>query len=267
MTTAVAKQEAMTPALVADTPAETVLKSDVVLPKLLLTQALSEVVVDKEKSPDGKTLESGQIIRSTTKEIVGDSDKPVEIVPLTFTNQWMLQEMVGKQYEFRGYEPRTAKNEDLPWEFTDKGTQWRRVKVLTLFALLPADVTAEQANIERFKKDPSQGFDMDKVLLPVAISFRNTSFAAGRTVATHFAKAQQMAKFGVKPYSGSLMLTCKQEKNDKGAYYVFGVEPGKRVAPELYTKATEWASTLGSTAVKVDDSDVSVEKETGHSGF
>jgi hypothetical protein len=261
------KQEAHVPAVQEAPAGATVLKSDVLIPKVLLLQALSEVVSGKEKSLGGEVLQSGHMIRSTTKEILGTDGKPVEIIPLTFTNQWMLQEMVGKQFEFRGYEPRTAKTEDLPWEFDQNGTKWRRVKVLTLYALLPADITAEKENIEKFKKDPSQGFDMNQVLLPVAISFRNTSFAAGRIVATHFAKAAQMAKYGVQPYSGTLFLTCKLEKNDKGTYYIYGIEPGKRTPTGMLGQADEWSRTLGTQAVRVDDSDVQVERDMSQGAF
>lgn len=269
MSNALAKKEETAVTAVPGNPkATTVLKSDVLVPKLLLMQALSDNVTMGLKNSVGQPISPGQIVRSTSREVMGDATKPVEILPLQYRNDWMLQEKIGDKFEFRGFEPRTAKNEDLPWDYTNNGVPWRRVKVLTLLALLPGDIEKEEAAVAALKKDPSAGFDINQVLLPVAISFQKTSFMAGRMIATHFAKVNQMARYGIKPYSSSLYLTCRLEKNDKGVFHVYGVEMGRKTEAKAFVKASEWEETLGQGNVEIDNSDVaSGENDVSQGAF
>lgn len=233
---------------------ETVLKSDVVIPKLLLMQALSDFVVEKK-------AQSGDMVRSTTVEKLGDEKNPVAVIPLTFQNLWMLSEDVtGKgKMEFRGYEPRTALNEHLDWDFTRDGTNWKRTKVMNLFALLPADIDAQEAELKKFEETGEMP-DLDKVLLPVVIPFKNTSFKAGKEVVTLFAKAesvsQQIGK-DVPVYGQTLLLSCTPEKNEKGHFYVFHTSRGGKTDAKYIASASSWYSTLTKmgAAIKVDESD------------
>ena len=233
----------------ATTPAnEAILKTDVILPKLLLMQGLSEFVAQRK-------AQMGDMVKSTTVEVIGGPDKDISFIPLMHTNEWRMEEMVGGKYEYRGTEPRTARNETLPWEFEDKGTKWRRTKVINVYALLPDDIDAEAIEIERAKED-GDGFDLNKVLMPVVISFRSTGYNAGKTVVTHFAKAQSMAQYGAKAYAYSLNLSCAEDKNDKGTYYVFNVDLSKsaKISKEQLKKAQEWHTILTTQNIQVDDS-------------
>jgi uncharacterized protein YkwD len=227
---------------------ETVLKSDVMIPKILLMQGLSELVAERKAM-------MGDIIRSTTGEKIGDDTLPVEIIPLTFTNSWVLSEKIGTKYEFRGIEPRTAANETAAWDFIKNGVEWKRTQAIDVFALLPADIAAETAELTRAETTGEMP-DFNKTLLPVVIRFQNTSFRAGRHVVTHFTKAMSpsMAKFGVKPYSYSLILKCYQDKNDKGTFYVWDVSQGQKVSKETLELAAQWYQTVATKAVRVDES-------------
>lgn len=232
---------------------ETILKSDVVIPKLLLMQGLSELVNERK-------AQQGDIVRSTTGEKLGDDKTAVEIIPLTFKNVWILQEKVGKKYEYRGLEPRTAANEAAPWEFEQNGAEWKRTKAVDVFAILPKDVDAELVEIKKFQ-DTGEIPDLNKTLLPVVVRFQSTSFKAGRDIVTHFTKAAGMAKYGVKPYSVTVKLKCYQDKNDKGTFFVFETAQGTKVNPAQLERAEEWYKIVTSQNVQVDESDVREDED------
>lgn len=240
MSTAVVKMETNLPAQ-ADLGGEEILNQNIVVPRVLLMQGLSDLVTE------GKA-QMGDLVRSTNGEKLGGPDKPLEFIPITFTNTWILSELVGKKYEYRAQEPLSAKNQDLPWEFEKNGTKWKRTKSLNLFALLVSDARAELAEMEKAKQGEMP--DPDKALLPVMISFRSTSFVAGKDVVTHFAKAR---KFSLPGYVSVLRLKCAREKNDKGTYFVFEVENAGKTPQELMETCKYWQGTLASRNVQVHD--------------
>lgn len=232
------------PALREEAAAQEVLKGDVLIPKLLLMQGLSEFVNERKAA-------QGDMVRSLTGEVVGNPDKPVEFIPVMYTNTWVEEELVGKKYEFRQEVPRNARNEADPWEFTHNGAPWRRKKSINLYAILTKDIAAEAEEIRKFK-ETGELPDADKALLPVLISFRSTSFKAGMKLATHFQKAK---KFGVPGYVNTFKLKCYQDKNDQGTYYVLDVESAGKTAPEALKLAQEWNQILSTGSVKVHEVD------------
>lgn len=234
---------------------EEILRQDVIIPKLLLMQGLSDFVGQRK-------AQAGDFVRSTNVEKLGDDKTPVEFIPITFTNEWRLEEYINGKYEFRGREPRNAKNEDSPWDFEQNGTKWKRTKTTNVFALLPADIDSEQKEIERAKNENDM-FDLNKVLMPVVIAFRSTGYNAGKAVVSHFAKAASMVEYGAKAQGYTLLLKCNQEKNDKGQFYVPEViSTGKRVSKESLEKALKWVTILQSTPVIIDESDEVTTTET-----
>ncbi len=224
---------------------EAILKSDIVIPRVLLMQGLSEFVAQRK-------AQMGDMVRSSSVEVIGGPEKPISIIPLMHTNEWRMEEKIGNKFEFRGNEPRTAKNEDLPWDFKHNGADWKRTKVINVFALLPGDVEAESAEIKR-AQDSGDMPDVAKVLMPVVVSFRSTGYNAGKAVVTHFAKAASMAQYGAKAHGYSLPLRCKEDKNDKGTYYVWDVGPSIKATKEQVAKAEEWLAIISSTKVKIDE--------------
>ena len=162
-------------------------------------QGLSDFVSERK-------AQQGDMVRSTTVEKLGDPECAVNIIPLKLSTSWRESEKIGQKFEFRKSYPRTAGNEALTWSFYrnpqgqefDKpgqlgATEWQRTKVIDLFALLPKDVenfAKEMAAIAKSGEIP----DLTKTVLPVNISFRVTSFNAGRAVATFFAQVAEMAQ-------------------------------------------------------------------------
>lgn len=224
---------------------ETVLASDVVIPRVLLMQGLSEFVTDRK-------AQMGDIVRSTTAEKLGGPESPVEFIPLTYKNFWVNFEIMGGTPEYRSKEVRNASNEHLEWDYEKDKVPWKRMKLIEVYALLVQDLKAEEENLKAFKETGVLP-DLEKTLLPVALTFRSTSYNAGKSLVTHFTKA---STFGVKPFAYSLQLSCDSTKNDKGSFYVYKVGNAKPLTHQYLEVADRWYKTVTSRPdLKVDDSD------------
>lgn len=232
--------------------------TDVVVPRLLLMQPTSDFVHDKKAQP-------GDIVRSTTVEKIGEPGKVIQFIPLSFpVASWVIEVKPprGTKFEFQRIEPRNALNSNLPWSFkvdfdgkevpegTPNALEARRVQRLSLFALLPSDIEADI--IEKKKAKDGEFPDFTKSLMPVEISFRATSFKAGREVLTFFTQA---ADFGQPAWKAILNLTCTREENDQGVWYIYQVDRARPVPVKKEHLATveRWANLVTTTQVKVDE--------------
>jgi hypothetical protein len=212
---------------------EEIIRADALIPRLLLMQGLSDFVSDRK-------AQQGDMVRSTTIEKLGDPEVPVELIPITYQNRWRLEEEIKGKFEYRGTEARTAKNDDQPWEFMHQGAKWKRTKVIDLYAVLPQDIAAEQNEKKRFQ-ETGELPDLNKTLMPVLVSFRASSYQAGKKIVDIFMKAQN---FGVQPHHYKTKLKCHQESNDKGTYYVFDLEGTKPVTTDEKEISDRWKALL-----------------------
>lgn len=235
-----------------------ILATDVIIPQLLLMQGTSDFVKERKAN-------LGDIVRSTSAEKVGDPDGAIDFIPLAPPRAaWVLeQKNAAGKFEYHKTMPRTAANETLPWNYfgdkdgnevaqgTNGSTEWRRVKRLSLFAILPKDIDAEAAEMAKAAKGEMP--DLSKALTPVMISFRSTSFNAGKDVVTFFTQA---ASFRMDAWKYMLKLTCFLDKNDQGSFYVWKVDRTKPLAvkPESLETVKRWAEIVnGSNDLKVDE--------------
>lgn len=225
---------------------------DVLIPKLLIMQQMSKLVVDEQ-------AKSGEIIRSTTSEVLGGRGKPVRFIPLICNKVWAIFEMEGKSPKFRGIEPFT--DPTLPWEFTDGAKRMRRDQTLNLYALLPGDVEREEAAIDKMAKTGE--LNPNDALLPVLIQFRRTGFSAGKQVVTHFAKA---GNFGKPAAISVLELDSEKIEGEQGTYFVPTVKYGGPT-PAAFLRdggpANKWFDIIAKSgaSLKVDDSDLAEPEE------
>lgn len=233
-----------------------VLKSDIILPYVLLAQGMSDAVQERK-------VQLGDIYRSTTTEKLGDPEHPLEVILLNYPkSDWVIEQKTGSKFEYRGTMPRTAKNEDIPWSyFADhegvevpegsKGaTEWRRVKRMMVYALLPRDVLAHHEELKKVEAGDLP--DPNKALTPVILSFRSSSYKAGKECANLFIKARTM-KTPVWRYQAT--LSNYLDKNDDGTFYVWKLDAAVKAVPkELLTMVEEWVSIVNSgTQLKADD--------------
>lgn len=250
-------------------PESGILASDCVIPRILLMQGTSDFVKER-------TANIGDIVKSTTLEVVANPDSMVNFIPLMEpATGWRVEKRaVGAQrWEFVRREPRNAANDALPWRFNaDKdgnlleetvksSHEWRRVKTLSLFAILPTDVAAHHTELARAQAGELP--DLSKALSPVMIEFRSTSFTAGKEVSTFFTQVQQ---YKVKAWKYQLKLGCFMDKNDEGSFYVYKVDRNKPVPVDAgYLADVEyWANIVSRNpaALKVDEEKVDAEVTT-----
>lgn len=223
--------------------------SDILIPKLLVGQATSKLVQEEK-------VGFGQIWRSTTGEVLGGKGKPFEVIPLTLTKTWILSEKVSGRFEFRGVEPFTAANKDKPWVWSEnkdgKTTEWKREQALNFYILLPRDVLADLAARKAFA-DTGELPDTEASLLPCLLQFKSTSYKAGKTLVTHFAKA---ADFGVPPFSNTFMLDTEKVTGDTNSWFIYKVEKAGKTEPKFLEACNKWRDIVKTNAVKIDDSDL-----------
>ena len=235
------------------------LASDYIIPYMIITQGTSEAFQQKK-------ADTGDVIRSTTFEKLGDGTAPVEIVLLSNpASKWVIEQRPAKnaRYEFRSEIQRNAANETLPWSYwadaegneVPEGTkgafEWKRTKVLKFFAILFNDLKADAE--EAKKADQGEIPDLNKVLMPVVISFRSTSYRAGKLINNIIGRAKS-AKVAVWKYSVPLGVAI--ESNDQGTYYVWTVEENKTkpLPAEFLPKVKNWVDIVNSgNALKTDD--------------
>jgi len=238
--------------------ADQVLRSDILVPYVVLAQASSESVKERK-------AQMGDIIRSTNFEKLGDPDKGIEVIFLhNPKTNWIVEQKEGNRYAFRRIEPRTAANETAEWNFwgdkdgnelppgTPGGSEWRRVKQLMAFAILPQDIAAYEEEMKKVEQGELP--DPSKALTPVIVSFRASSYKAGKEVATFFTQAKSMR---VPIHRYKLKLSCTLEKNDDGSFYVWNVDRAKPIAvpKEQLEVVQEWAQIInaGNANLQVHD--------------
>lgn len=263
MNTEMQTTQSQVPAHVPSTQAhgqEQILKSDIVLPKFMLCQSLSDHVKKKRAA-------AGDIVKNATGEKVGGEGKPVPFIPLTYQTLWMLScDTVGKgnknDFEFMGYEERNAINENLDWEFVKDNKPWKRTKVINLYALLPGELDKMSESVKKFEETGE--IDLDVNIMPTVIQFRNTSYKAGKTVIDLFVKARDLAtRVGreVPAYGSTLQLESVLEQSNDNEYYVFNVKTAGATKKEYLSECKRWREfilELGGN-VKINEADVGGE--------
>ena len=259
MSTEIQKTESNLPANASSTQStqEQILRSDIVLPKLMLMLALSDHV-------NARRAQAGDIVKNATGEKVGDEKTPIEFIPLTFQNLFMLSEdEKGKgnkaDYKFRGYEDRTALNEGADWDFVQDGKPWKRTKVMNVYCLLPAELDKMAEAMRKFEETGE--IDLETSVLPTVIQFRNSSFKAAKDVATLFVKAADLAARAgrdIPAYGSTMKLEVVPESSGDNDYYVMRVKPGGATKKEYLPECKRWREFLISLGknVRVNESDV-----------
>lgn len=214
---------------------------DILIPKILLMQGLSEYVAD------GK-VQMGDIVLSTNGRKLGGKDKALTFIPICTFKTWVNSEKVGQKYEFRGTEPITPENSDLPLEWQQQGAMWRRDRCLNFYVLLPEDIEREKQAIEKASKGDLP--DPDDALLPCVLTFRRTSYGTGKELSTHFSKC---AHFKVPPAVSMFNLLSEKVQNDQGTFYVFKLEKAGKTDTHHIQAARQWYEIITKAKVKVDE--------------
>lgn len=195
--------------------------SNIILPKILLMQAMS-VLVQNEKA------KQGDFIQSLDEVVVGSKEvEPVEFIALGMYET--LQTYENDKYVKT--EELTAQNRSLPWEEIVGGVKVNRTSTINYYAILVKDIE-------------------DMKPFPHVITFKVSSYKAGKKLNT---KVLMLEDFGAVCYAKTFKLVAKQEENDKGKYYVMDILDGRKCTEQEVTIAARWASRLKTAPVQVHE--------------
>lgn len=196
---------------------------DVVIPRISLMQGLSEAVADGHAN-------MGDIVNSVNYEKLGGKDSPVDIIPLKLFKTVTESVQRDGSWEYVKTYQWDALSANLPLEDKDpEGNAIKRDRCLNVYCLVAKELEAGTA-------------------FPYLLTFRRTSFMAGRKLSTHLSKAAFMKQY---PWSHVLGLTCNLVKGDKGNYYVYDVVVKRRSTMPEQLAGAEWARMVVGTSVTV----------------
>lgn len=218
---------------------EALSNSDILVPKLLVMQGLSELVANGEASV-------GQIRDSINGELMGGMLKPkeqpksMEVIAFSAFKTWVVFEKRNGKDEYVKTVPIVPENEHWAINEIVGGVEVRRDKCLNFYVLRPEEIKAGMA-------------------FPYVISFRRTSSYAGKKLATIAAKLKAFKQ----PLASKVIdLNVAPEENDKGKYFVYTLEAGRNSTEAEQATCRKWWETLQAkiATIRVDDSDL--KKET-----
>lgn len=251
MTKAVAKTGETQLAAPAQRVAPKVEASDILIPRIFLQQPMSDLVSESKAKP-------GDLVRSTTKTVIATNGKPLEILPLTFFKTWEIRNrrMDEQRFGFVRIEPYSVDNCNLPNEWQEENMVWRRYITLNVYCLLVDDIKKDE---EAFAKAMESGdIDTDDSLLPVLISFKSTSYPAGKVLTSYFGKLDDFSERtgNVFPYYyNTFKLGSEFVKKDENKYYVYTVTKDRKCSENESASCLRWSNLVATSAskIKVDD--------------
>lgn len=202
--------------------AENITAEDMIMPRMLLMQPMSDFVTS------GVT-KMGAIIDSLNKtKTLADEKKHVEV--LVFGNFKTWVEYHNEEYhQTLTWGPENA---NLKYEEAIGNIAVTRDLVQNYYVLDVNDVK-------------------DNKTFPYVISFKRTSFRAGKEIGAHLMKLTKQGK-----NSASIVFQIKSSKqtNDKGTFFTFEVEAGRDTTRAEQQAAFDWYKILQTSkhAIKVD---------------
>lgn len=212
---------------------------DVLIPKILVMQGLSDLVTE------GKAT-MGEFRDSLTGELLGSITSPLKIIPFHVEKMWDFYLMSDEdKFEWDRSEPLVENpalpgyNDNLEWDGEEGGKKLKRVRRMNFFCIIPSQV--EKGNA-----------------LPYTISFKSTSYREGRKLFSQMFVRNRMAK--LPPCAYNIDLAGMREKNDHGTFIVPQYSLGEKITNEEYALCKQWFALIKAGGYKVDDSDVQSEK-------
>jgi len=192
---------------------------DIVIPKILCMQGLSELVSDEK-------AKMGDLVDSMSSEVIGNCDKkPVEFIPFHLEKIWIVSKSNGSGYEFDHIENVTPENEGRAYEETVDGVNYKNEYCMNFYVLRPEDKS-----------------------LPYIVSFKGMSRKAGKMLATQMFVRNAAA--GKIPPAFVMELSGNKEKNDKGTFYTLQTKVVRESTDEEVASAFNWYKTVNAGGTK-----------------
>jgi len=188
---------------------ENVRAENILIPKILLMQAISEFVMENHNG-----IKMGDFVDSVEKVKIAAHNEPIELIIFHTFDTW-VNHLDG---EFFSTERVTSANANLPREEETKEGIIARDYCQNFYALRIADLK-------------------EGLAFPYVISFKRTSRNTGKALSTRFTKMLRLKKSSA---SVVVKLSAKLEKGDKGHYYVSQVEFGRETTKEEMQECYAW---------------------------
>lgn len=183
---------------------------DIIIPRAMLMQAMSEFVSDGIASV-------GDFVNSMDpSEVI--CKKGESFGAIFFGLEKKIMAFIDDKFDhMEDYTSNYVRE-----EVTESGAILTRKTLMNYFFLRPEDLEAG-------------------VIFPYVLSFRSTSMRAGKTLATLIKKLEVMKK----PSAARVFeITVKQEKNEKGQWWTPVVTMGRESSTEEMNAAYQWYKTL-----------------------
>lgn len=200
---------------------ENITSEDILVPRLMLMQPMSEFVTSGE-------CKMGDIIESLDhSKVLGSEKKPAELIVFGSFKTWRI-EHDGEYHKTVPWGPENAK-----WAYEEvvEDIAVTRDLVQNYYALSVEDIAKGEA-------------------FPYVIAFKRTSMNTAKALGAHLMKLQAQNK----PSAAKVFkLTSKKETNDKGTFFVFEVAPGRDTTEQEMATTYKWYQQLAKATVRVDE--------------
>lgn len=220
-------------------------KNDIIVPKIWLIQAMSEL------RKDGKARE-GDYTNSRSEEILlgTDSEDYLPIIVMKTFKRWQTFEIIGDKKEFVKSELMTLDNAKYQYEFTEDGKDFKRRQVISAYVLLG--------------QDAQKG-----IVKPYVIDFAATSKGAGRDLVSDIkvlntpkkdARTGKILRQGYPSWVAWFKLSKYEDRIGKDDFYVKSIKFGGVLPADMFGMLRdaydEITSLIDSDAIEIDDRDL-----------
>lgn len=190
---------------------------DLILPKILLQQAMSEAVKQRQAM-------SGDYFNTLTNEVVSNDKGEVELLPFFCRQSYVIEKWNGKRFEYFRTDTCLPGEAQRPFEEQVGSDRIKNVHCYDFFVLT---------------KDGG---------VPSIISFRSTSHKAGKQLFNLMYVLNISAKRP--PADKWITLSRKEVSNDMGTFWTMDFKPSRQSTPEELKECLNWINTIKTTNFK-----------------
>jgi len=203
---------------------------EIVIPKILAMQGLSQMVLDGEAA-------FGDFMNSMTKEKLGDLKNSVEFIPFHRESVWIISCKRDGNWKFDSITPITPQNDGYAYEEVRNGVEYKNERCLNFYVLTPKDMS-----------------------LPMVISFKGMSRKQGNILNT-IMYVQNRAQ-GKVPPAKAMELYGAKESNDKGTFVVLKTRVKRESTAEEINACLEWYKIITSGGAAAHKEEAEVDNNT-----
>jgi len=197
---------------------------DIIIPKILCMQGLSELVTDDK-------AKMGDFVDSMTSTVIGNYEKkPITFIPFHLEKIWIISEKKQgeKDFSFKTIEKVTPANINKKYSEFENDVEIKNEYCMNFYVLRP-----------------------DAMTLPSIISFKGMSSKEGKVLATKMYVAN--AAEGKIPPAFAMELSGKKDKNDKGTFITLKVSEKRESTADEIAAAFKWYKLIQSGQAKAHE--------------